>query len=234
MNIIPLKNKYGEVTHFAAIERDVSERKFHIDQLEKRNEELKALKQDLQKLVDSKSLELQKANAKLAQLAYLDHLTNIPNRRHFFEQANILIKSCQRRELPIAFGLLDIDDFKQVNDLHGHATGDRVLTSLSNYLKFFFRGDDIFCRYGGEEFAFGVVVDNKESVDGIANRLLAGIRKLNIQHGKDTPLKVSVSLGIYMCVPDKNTCFEQALKQADKAMYSVKNSGKDGYSILDN
>lgn len=231
MNIMPLKNKYGEVTHFAAIERDVSERKFHLEQLEKRNQDLKSLKQNLERLVEQRTIELQKTKAKLETLAFFDPLTNIPNRRYFIDHSNKLIKSCNRRQLMVAFGLLDIDNFKQLNDTHGHDIGDRALKLLAQCLSQFFRVDDAYCRYGGEEFAFTVAIEEKQNLDSIAERLIHGIRELNIELNEHESISITVSLGIKLATNTDELDLEAELKQADAALYQSKQDGKDRYTL---
>ncbi len=232
MNIIPLKNKYGDVTHFAAIERDVSERKFNQAQLEKRNQDLKVFKRELENIVEKRTLELQKAKAKLEQLAFLDPLTNVPNRRYFIDQANKLVKFCNRRQLMIAIGLLDIDNFKSLNDTYGHDVGDLVLIELASFLNQFFRSDDAFCRYGGEEFAFAVAIEKESELDSLSNRLLQGIRKLNITVSSELSLSITASLGIKWCAATDKFDFDAQLKQADIAMYQSKKSGKNKATVV--
>ncbi|MBA6391527.1 diguanylate cyclase [Colwellia sp. BRX10-3] len=231
MNIIPLKNKYGEVTHFGAIERDVSERKFHLEQLQYRNQELKSLKSELEQLVQERTIELQKAKEKLEKIAFLDPLTNIPNRRFFIDQTHRLIKSCDRRQLSIAFGLLDIDDFKVVNDTHGHDAGDLILKELAAYFSGFFRADEAYCRYGGEEFAFAVIIEKASDLDIITDRLIKGICNLKISVNEHY-LSVTASAGFKLCHPSFGVDFEQEMKQADVALYQSKKNGKNRVTII--
>ena len=232
MNIVPLKNKYGEVTHFAAIERDVSETKFQHEQLQNRNRDLKYLKEDLENIVRKRTEELQDAKSKLEKLAYFDPLTNIPNRRFFIEQAKRLVKSCNRRDANIGFGLIDIDDFKKINDKFGHDVGDKVLVSLSSLLKELFREDDAICRYGGEEFAFAVSVNESADLELLAKRLLKEVRMLQIIQSNREIIKITVSVGIKSCEHTENIDFENEVKLADNALYQSKNDGKNRFTIF--
>jgi diguanylate cyclase (GGDEF)-like protein/PAS domain S-box-containing protein len=232
MNIIPLTNIDGEVSHFAAIERDVSERKFHLEQLEQRNKDLKALKTNLEKRVEERTVELREANAKLQKLAFFDPLTQLPNRRYFIDQTHKLMKSSNRHRELVAFGVLDVDFFKRVNDTYGHDVGDLVLVGLGAYFRGFFRMDDAFCRFGGEEFAFAVSVPAIEKVEILAERFIAGIRELRIDIGDDSSLSVTASLGIKVCIPSEDTDFEEQMKLADQGLYQAKQSGRDQYVIL--
>ena len=231
MNIIPLMNKYNKVTHFAAIERDVSESMFQQEQLTKRNQDLKHLKENLQQLVDTKTNELLKANAKLEKIAFIDPLTNIPNRRYFIDSLIKLMKSCNRRGLSMLFGIIDIDNFKTINDSFGHDTGDKVLKILSEYLSSFFRLDDTYCRYGGEEFAFGVAVNSKEDVSNLLDRLVEGIRALSVDNDSEPPIKITASVGAKFTEQIKKFDFDEELARADKELYQVKKSGKNNYAV---
>lgn len=87
MNIFPLTNRYGDITHYAAIERDITEQMYHAEQLEKRNKDLKLLKDNLEQLVSQRTDELRMANQQLERLAFNDSLTNLPNRRSFNDHA---------------------------------------------------------------------------------------------------------------------------------------------------
>lgn len=232
MNIIPLSDREGKVTHFAAIERDVSEKKFHLEQLEKRNADLKLFKENLEKIVSERTQQLEQANNKLQQLAFFDPLTGLPNRRYFLNQSKKLIASCNRANHMMAFGLIDIDHFKRINDAYGHDIGDQVLIELGKLFSHFFRLDDAFCRYGGEEFAFAVSVKGKENVIKLVERLIEAIRALEIEIGQDQPLKITASIGVKFSPAHEMMDIEAKLKQADKGLYFVKENGRDGYDIV--
>ncbi|MFT5592887.1 MAG: diguanylate cyclase (GGDEF)-like protein/PAS domain S-box-containing protein [Oceanicoccus sp.] len=229
MNVIPLRNKYGEVTHFAAIERDVSASKFQTAQLEKKNQDLRALKLDLERLVQNRTLELQKAKAQLEKIAFFDHLTNIPNRRFFINQAARVIHSSTRRGGLIAFGLLDIDNFKIINDKYGHDIGDTVLVKIAEILTQIFRIDDVYCRFGGEEFAFLVVVNEESDAALVAEKLISAIRKMECDIGGGKQINITASLGVSVAKPDNKMDLNYEIKRADEAMYQAKTSGKDRF-----
>ncbi|GAA3920257.1 diguanylate cyclase [Litoribacillus peritrichatus] len=231
MNIIPLKNKYGEVTHFAAIERDISERKFHQEQLEQRNKDLKELKRNLETLVEERTLELQKAKAKLEKIAFFDPLTNIPNRRFFIDQANKLFSACSRRDSLVAVGLIDIDNFKVLNDTYGHDVGDAVLVKLAEVFTHLFRIDDAYCRFGGEEFAFAVAISQTSDAEAMSHRLLSSIRDIKLRTEAGHTLAITASLGINVQQATPEMDLEKELKQADMAMYEAKKSGKDQFVL---
>ena len=232
MNIIPLKNKYNEVTHFAAIERDVSKSKFQTEQLEKRNNDLKELKRNLEEIVQQRTFELQKAKSQLEKLAFFDPLTNIPNRRFFSQQVIKLVKGCSRRGDAIAFGLLDIDNFKSINDTYGHNVGDSILVNLGKLLTILLRADDVFCRFGGEEFAFAVVLKKPLHVKSVADKLIDAIRKMKSLTDIDNSINITVSMGINVIHANENINIDDEIKKADVAMYKAKKLGKDRYNLI--
>ncbi|MDP2487288.1 diguanylate cyclase [Pseudoalteromonas marina] len=232
MNIIPLKNKFDEVTHFAAIQRDVSKSKFQTEQLEKRNKDLKELKVNLENLVQERTFELQQAKSQLEKIAFFDPLTGIPNRRFFSDQVNKLVKGSVRRGGIIAFGLFDVDNFKAVNDTYGHDVGDRVLVELANILTHILRIDDVFCRFGGEEFAFAVILKEVDDAEPVAEKLINAIRNLKVPVEGENTINVTVSMGLNVVSPNNSTDIDDEIKKSDAAMYQVKKSGKDRYKII--
>lgn len=232
MNIMPLTNKFGEVTNFVAIERDVSEKKFHIEQLKSKNEELKALKVGLEKRVEERTKELMKFKVKLEQIAFIDQLTNIPNRRYFIDQAQKVIHLARRNHLTLAFGFIDVDNFKTINDQYGHVTGDTVLKVVANRLAQSFRTEDAFCRHGGEEFAFVVAVSSKQCISKLGDRLLNEIRNCSFTTENDDEINITVSIGLKVTQVTENTDLESEIKDADNAMYQAKKAGKDRYMVF--
>ncbi|MFW8590643.1 diguanylate cyclase [Glaciecola sp. 2405UD65-10] len=232
INIIPLKNKFDEVTHFAAIQRDVSKMTFQTEQLERRNSDLKVLKSSLESLVNERTLELEKAKSELEKIAFFDPLTKIPNRRFFLEQASKLVKSCIRRGGIVAFGLIDIDNFKQINDDYGHNIGDKVLVYLANLLASTLREDDVFCRYGGEEFAFAIIINDLAHATAVAEKILTNINSLKIPIPDQNNLLVTASIGVSAVTPEIGFEFTEELHKADMAMYDVKKAGKNAYKVI--
>jgi diguanylate cyclase (GGDEF)-like protein/PAS domain S-box-containing protein len=232
MNIIPLKNKFDEVTHFAAIQRDVSKSKFQTEQLEKRNKDLKELKINLENLVQERTFELQQAKSQLEKIAFFDPLTSIPNRRFFSDQVNKLVRSSIRHGGPVAFGIFDVDNFKLVNDTYGHNVGDRLLVELANILTHILRIDDVFCRFGGEEFAFAVILKEVDDAERVAEKLINAIRNLKVPVEGENTINVTVSMGLNVVSPSNSTDIDDQIKKSDAAMYQVKKSGKDRYKIV--
>ncbi|MEJ6001608.1 diguanylate cyclase [Paucibacter soli] len=231
MNIVPLSNRYGEVTHFAAIERNVSDQTFRAEQLEKRNQDLKALKENLKALVDQRTLELRDANLKLERLAYYDGLTNIPNRRSFLDQAAQQFARAARRQLRLAVGMVDLDLFKAINDRHGHEAGDLTLVEVAACLTRFFRQEDAFGRFGGEEFALCLVLPDGGDARAIGERLREAIACLEVRLAERPGFGVTASIGIAVVGADSEVA--AALRLADAALYQAKHEGRNRVIVLE-
>lgn len=202
LKIFPLLDNDQKVTHFAAIQRDVTENKVMFEQLKA-------------------------ANEKLEQLAFIDPLTEISNRRMFEESAVGLVQSAQRRGEMIGVGIIDIDNFKSINDNYGHGVGDKVIRAFAQCLTQSFRRGDIYCRYGGEEFAFMASASSEKSLRQMHDRLLNNIRSLSVKTEKTVLNNITASIGIRIVKAQPDTDSDEALKLADKALYEAKHSGKD-------
>ena len=134
------------------------------------------------------------------------------------------IKRCERTGAPLALVLLDIDDFKQLNDRYGHAVGDGVLQRLSSVLIEETRDHDLVARYGGEEF---VVLAADTELDGalaLAEKLRTAVSEERfLVKGSTTPLSLTVSVGVALYHGDRSAFFQEA----DRALYEAKAQGKD-------
>ncbi|WP_420406032.1 diguanylate cyclase [Nisaea sp.] len=226
MEIFPLRNKFGKVTHFAAIERDVTEKTFYADQLEKRNEDLKALKASLEKMIEQRTSELRSANYALHKMAHFDDLTGIPNRRSFMDQAQKVRSLARRHGFSLLVGVLDLDHFKKINDKHGHDAGDEVLKAVAGVIKEEFRDEDVYGRIGGEEFAFVLLLKERAHAGAAANRLLEAIRSCPCSSEK-SGMRVTASVGMCVAAGDHDATLEQMLKAADEALYEAKRGGRN-------
>ncbi|MBL8090833.1 MAG: diguanylate cyclase [Anaerolineales bacterium] len=170
------------------------------------------------------------------QAAYTDALTSTLNRRRFYELSEIEFERTKQSKQPLAIVMLDVDDFKKFNDQYGHKVGDFVLMKIAETCKSSLRGNDIFGRLGGEEFALTLPNTKLEYALEIATRLCKLIQQLDCnqaaQHfDKDLfqnnyQLTVTVSIGV--AVYDE-TCknLDTLIDRADQAMYLAKNSGRN-------
>ena len=152
LRIAPVRDTRGQITHYVAIQHDMSEVKRNEAELRAARDALDRLNRELEARVEARTQELQRANLLLAELASIDSLTGASNRRHFLEQASIEISRAKRQGLPLSVIMLDIDFFKSINDRFGHEIGDKVLVALADAIHATLRGGDIFARLGGEEF----------------------------------------------------------------------------------
>lgn len=174
-------------------------------------------------------------NQELEELAMLDALTKIPNRRFFDELYAKRYKEHQRERCTLALLMIDIDDYKAYNDFYGHIKGDEILVQIAQTLqKTLKRPTDFVARYGGEEF---VVVLKETSISGavtMASELLYAIKFLQIPHEKSKILPyLSTSIGVAWKDFDSEITQEELLAFADKALYKAKERGKNGYVLCE-
>jgi diguanylate cyclase (GGDEF)-like protein len=159
----------------------------------------------------------------------VDALTGIPNRRYFQREAHAAAERAFACNSPLGLMILDIDRFKQFNDLYGHPVGDeclrQVACALANEL-----GPGQFCaRLGGEEFAVVLPESSTEETRAVAQRLVAAVRRLGIPHnGTPSQPIVTISLGAVCAVPEMPR-IDTLLNRADSAMYQAKRTGRDRF-----
>jgi diguanylate cyclase (GGDEF)-like protein len=162
------------------------------------------------------------------QLASIDGTTGLFNRRHFMETAETAFAHAQRLGQPVVALMIDVDNFKQINDLHGHIAGDEVLANLARACRENVRPEDIVGRYGGDEFV--IIVPGITSVRAIhlAEQLTHRVTDF---HGSDgEPLAYHSSVGIAECPPYED--LTSLLIHADRAMYTAKQAGGGGWRIF--
>lgn len=178
------------------------------------------------KLTCPKIIELSNYTELLAQTT-LDGLTGIFNRRFFDEQLLMEINRSKRYNNTFSLILFDIDDFKKINDTHGHTVGDRVLEDLAAILKGHLRSEDIAARYGGEEFTILLPQTDIEGAQIFADRLLENIREY---HFTDS-VRVTFSGGIAN-FPRHGVSEQQLIEAADKGLYESKLRGKNRITVM--
>lgn len=166
----------------------------------------------------------------MERLSITDSLTGLFNRRYFYEALDKEIERVKRYKASFSLVLIDIDDFKKVNDEYGHLAGDRVLQVLADILRRTLRKVDIIARYGGEEFILLLPNTGKEEAWTIANRIREEVSKTIFECRSDKGLEVlcpvTISGGITTC-PDDFIDADRLLRAADKAMYEAKSLGKN-------
>jgi diguanylate cyclase (GGDEF)-like protein len=173
---------------------------------------------------------LQSKKNKYYQKAYTDSLTGAFSRRFLQDKEHELFLKYQTLKKEIAILMFDIDDFKKINDTYGHDVGDIVLSEIGESVKKILREDDIFIRYGGEEFI--VILENiklKHSIT-IAEKIRKTIENNKINIGNNKEINVTISIGISELKNDDKSLFD-AIKRVDKKLYKAKNNGKNRWEI---
>lgn len=181
-----------------------------------------------------KAHEATEAAHRLAEsMARHDALTGLPNRRVFAETLEKTLTRARRGSVSCAVLIIDLDHFKPVNDIHGHAAGDEVLREISARLRAVSRDSDTVARLGGDEF--GVIVDCVapelpiEAASALANRIIASVGQ-PISVGNQS-VEVGASVGISVC-PDDGTDCDTLLRAADMAMYRAKEEGRGAFRLF--
>ena len=164
---------------------------------------------------------LRRSQAQLARLVTQDSLTNVLNARAFADRLGQELDRNRRYPRPLALMYMDLDNFKVINDTHGHQTGDAVLRLVADAMRSSVRQADVVGRLGGDEFAVLMPETDAPLADAAAKRLVVGLRTVF----KGTPT-VTASIGVVSCAAtDAST--DDLLRRADQAMYDAKKSGKD-------
>lgn len=172
--------------------------------------------------------ELHKTNSQLLLLASVDGLTGIPNRRSLDERFGEEWNRARRTANPLAFLMIDIDHFKQFNDLYGHDAGDRCLQAVASTLsKELRRTQDHLARFGGEEFAMLLPSTDLAGALHLGEQIRCAVIAQSIDHRGSPFGQVTVSIGCASLVPVPNQSPVELLKMADGALYQAKRSGRN-------
>jgi diguanylate cyclase (GGDEF)-like protein len=155
-----------------------------------------------------------------------DPLTGLFNRRFMEESLELELRRALRNQRPLGVIMLDLDRFKHFNDSYGHEAGDTLLRELGTLLQTNIRGEDIACRYGGEEFTLILPEGNSEVIQQRAEALREAIKRLDVLH-RDQPLgRITASLGVAI-FPEHGRTRDGLLQAADAALYQSKDAGGD-------
>lgn len=163
-------------------------------------------------------------NLKIELLANTDVLTKLYNRRYFFKITETLIPLLIREKEPITLCMIDIDDFKNINDTYGHLAGDYIIQSVANLLNDTTRKSDVVARYGGEEFILLLPNTDISGAKCIAHKILTGVNNLELEFN-DVDFYVTVSIGIAEHNPQDS--LDTTIYKADTLLYKAKAEGKN-------
>jgi diguanylate cyclase (GGDEF)-like protein/PAS domain S-box-containing protein len=176
------------------------------------------------------SLAALKLRETLRDQSIRDPLTGLFNRRFMQQALDRELQRGRRKERPVAVIFIDIDHFKRFNDIFGHNAGDAVLRAFAELMRTFFRGDDVICRYGGEEFALILPESNEQNAAVRMKDFGKKVKEMSILHEGRTLDRISISVGV-AAFPRHGSSGEEVLRNADNALYSSKAEGRDRVSI---
>lgn len=179
----------------------------------------------LEQKVAERTQELSILHKEAERMARIDELTGINNRRAFFENGEFLHNQTQRTGNVYAVLMIDIDDFKTINDTYGHSAGDSVIINVANVLSSASRKSDIVARIGGEEFALILTNATLQQANEMAERLRIEVEALRVQF-EQCVIKTTISVGCTMYKLE-DTGVGSVLARADNALYLAKGSGKN-------
>ena len=200
-------------------------------------------RQALELLVGQRTEALEVANLRLEEASQTDPLTGLRNRRYLATQipADIAFydREAVRRGTPgevMVFALVDIDHFKAVNDRHGHGAGDRVLQQFAQVLGQLVRTGDYVARWGGEEFLIVFRPMQNRNIPILGERIRDAVARHRFAVGSDEPLPLTCSVGLVECPLFRDARgsmgWEQVVELADRALYFVKNHGRNGWAAF--
>jgi diguanylate cyclase (GGDEF)-like protein len=201
------------------VSRDITQRKQAEDELRLANRSLQIAHKELQQMFVHEQL-----------LARTDTLTGLFNRRHFFELAEREFSNSLRYQRSLALILFDVDGFKKANDTFGHAFGDKALVRISHAAKSQVREVDILARYGGDEFIVLMPETTAQQALLLTERIRQAVVTSEVDMG-GAFLPLTVSLGIAEIIFDTDRSIETIISRADKALYQVKQQGRNHAAI---
>jgi diguanylate cyclase (GGDEF)-like protein/PAS domain S-box-containing protein len=168
----------------------------------------------------------------LQEQSIRDPLTGLFNRRYMEETLRREVQRVTRQLHPLGIIMIDIDHFKHFNDTHGHTVGDMLLQNLGQFLQSHVRGEDVACRYGGEEFILILPNTSLETARERAEHLRQEAKRLQVQDNSHAPQGITLSLGIAI-YPEHGRTMQAALRAADAALYRAKQEGRDRVVVAD-
>jgi diguanylate cyclase (GGDEF)-like protein len=178
------------------------------------------------------TLQLVESEARQRELSIRDPLTGLFNRRYLEEALTLELIRAARKQHPIGVIMIDIDHFKRINDIHGHAAGDAVLVQMGEFLLKHVRSSDVTCRYGGEEFILILPEATRKITLMRAEQIREDTRHLHVQCGGQTLETFTLSLGVAV-FPEHGSTYDLLLRAVDTALYRAKRDGRDRVGVAD-
>jgi diguanylate cyclase (GGDEF)-like protein len=197
----------------------------YIEELRALNDKVEKTNQDFIK----RNVELQDMQKQLQILATFDELTGLHNRRYILERMEEKLPEIRRHQLDCCLVVMDVDHFKNVNDVYGHSAGDEVLRTLAQILTRELRQGDIFARYGGEEFLIMLPMTELASAEALVERLRQAIQQQTFMFEGEV---VSVTASFGLTQHAVHDTVDKVIDRADKALYQAKLSGRNRTVII--
>ena len=244
LQLLNAKTADGEPTGFSAAIQPFIESLASLATMALQNRKLldqqEAMKKQLEEQVDERTEELLTALSKLSEahlilkdLNTIDAVTRIKNRQYFDDIAVQEWRRAVRQKYPMTLMLLDIDNFKRVNDTYGHLAGDACLQSVAQCIdELFNRPSDVVARYGGEEFIVIMPYIQHDNAMAYAERVRAAISAQRLQVDGHS-INVTISIGVASGMPDEAVDMRQLIARADTALYEAKRQGRDRICGID-
>jgi len=208
----PVQTDEHGVAGFAKVTRDITERR-------QAQEALRSAQVELESMVAERTRELALANEELRRLATTDPLTGLPNRRHFLSVGASEIERSQRYGHPLVVCMIDVDHFKAINDTHGHAAGDAVLTEIVRRIEAQLRTGDVFARLAGDEFVALLVETDIDTATVVAQRLREAVAAAPVSYAA-SHIEASISIGA--AILGEQESLDELLIRADHALLKAK------------
>jgi len=194
----------------------------------------KVIQCNIRDITDRKHVQeaLVKSEAVFREQSVRDSLTGLFNRRYLEETLRREIKRAVRKKYPLSVMMLDLDNFKSINDTFGHLAGDLVLREFSKMINRNIREDDIACRYGGDEFVIVLPDTSLEITYERSEHLITSTKNLQLQFDGQSMGVISISIGVSSC-PENGSTKADIMQTADMALFSAKNGGR-GCVVISN
>jgi len=219
--VMPLRSEEGEVSGFAKLTRDITDKRRAQEVLRLAQIELEARVADRTRELADRTRELAEANAELSRLATTDPLTGLLNRRQLIVAGEAEVERAHRYGRPLAACVIDVDRFKEINDRHGHAAGDAALLEIVGRIGSHLRTGDIFARLAGDEFVVLLLETDFDTAAEVAQRLRRAVADGPLRYAE---LEFSTSISIGVAALQENELFNDLIERADQALLSAKNS----------
>jgi diguanylate cyclase len=198
----------------------------------------KSLVHKMQKNIAAQQKEiddLKTSKAELEKLLTIDELTEISSRRSYEERFDLEIKRMKRNKSPLYLLISDIDDFKRINAIYGHKTGDAILKAVAHALKSSIRGIDFIARWGGEEFVVLCPETNEKGAVNVAEKLRKTVEtheftanyKVSGEENVVKKERIHITISVGVVEVEEGEDVGTAFNKADKAMYEAKEKGKN-------